>query len=195
MQLRAPSAVLTAISRRRARALERSTFATFAQAMRSTSGRRGEQGDEGGSNLDWHQRGGVANNADARIFVGIRKFPFQASRYGGHFGLDLIRSDTGLQTAEHRQVAIAAPRCCLIDDLRHPQVWFQGNRRTRRCHTDDAVPTAIQNELSAENVWIGAEARAPQFVAQHRDSMLPQTLLILREPAAGMKRSAEHRGK
>ena len=75
---------------------------------------------------------------------------------------------------------------------RHEQPRLNSEERELgRQDTYDAVALAIHRQVPADDQRIGAEAPAPQAVAQNRDPMRAPLLVAGKEPAPENGRSAE----
>ena len=78
-----------------------------------------------------------------------------------------------------------------LEDERNPEVGLLGIGQRARRDADDRVLVAVERDRSADDVRIGGELVAPQFVRQHDDVLRADRVLAGDETAAELHRHAE----
>ena len=117
------------------------------------------------------------------------------------FALDRFRGDAGFEPRDHVRefgAALVVAALGVGEDKRHPEL-HAGRRKIKRLghHAHDDVRFAVEPDRAADDAGVGAEAVAPERVAEHDGLRGAEDGVFAREHAsvggAGLQRAEERR--
>jgi hypothetical protein len=111
---------------------------------------------------------------------------------GIHFGLRLLRRDSGFEFPEDDDYVVEAEFLAGIDDQRCIDIAAAEQFQTGRGDADDRGGDSIQRNGSADEIGICIEAALPQTFADHGDGGAAGLFFVRPEVAASERPGAEH---